>query len=331
MKRKTIAVAVVVAVFGTVAALYCLWTGVLRHSSSALRKTEVAGASSALVAAVNERPKSQTSALRPKERIASTPLPPEGRPLKETFSELKSRADVGDADAASRLYKDSSKCAQAQKYRQMLARESGPALTVDLKSIPAEQLNAVNDVLSKIQRATKFVQNNETLCDGLTGGQVDSVVSNALQAALLGDADATNCYIFSNVSMSLDGLLSHPEWLSDYQSNAMVLAQQAIERGDWTMVGLLQHSYAGDYSGRWLSQVSGVDSVKAYQYQKLWALGMSGMNTEDQEFFSKRLTDAANRISPGQQSAADTWALNAYNRYFSGNPNGASSQINPCK
>lgn len=97
------------------------------------------------------------------------------------------------------------------------------------------------------------------------------------------------------------------------------------------MVGLMYHSYAGDYRGMWMQQVTGTDDLLAYKHLKLWTLGMSTSAPADKEFFDERLSDSTSKLTPSQISEGDAWAADTYQRYFSDTPDGAHSQTSPCQ
>jgi len=97
------------------------------------------------------------------------------------------------------------------------------------------------------------------------------------------------------------------------------LAQAAIERGDWAMVGQLRDSYS--YSG-WspispLGQLVGIDPAQGYRYMKLLRLGAPERSAVR---FDDELAATARELSVEQIAEGDAWAQDVYLRYFGGQP-----------
>jgi hypothetical protein len=157
-------------------------------------------------------------------------------------------------------------------------------------------------------------------CEGLTEAQLQ-LAPLALQAAKLGDAEATRCYV-SGLFMYTGGLLDHPEWLTEYRSNALPLAQAAIERGDWVMVGELGDSVSGWLPISPLGQLLGTEPAQHYRYLKLQRLGAPESTAAR---FDDELAAATRELSAGQIAEGDSWAQDAYLRYFGGQPSNSNS------
>ena len=279
------------------------------------------------VSATNDRRRVHTSHYVGRPTKDHLELPPDGAPLKDTYAQLKARADAGDSAAASRLFHDSNVCAQVAQSQERISRESS-SMSGKLPQLSKLAMFGINMDLDRMQRDIDFVKQNSALCDGLSPKLLNTALPNALQAAQLGDPTATNCYVGANIGLSTDGALNHPEWLTQYKSNALDLAQNAVTRGDWTMVSLLAHSYAGDYKRMWLAQVTGTNIATAYGYFKLWSLGMG--QTQGSSYFAQRLSELSSKLSPAEIEDADNWAAQTYNQYFADDPSGAGIQTTAC-
>lgn len=243
-------------------------------------------------------------------------LPPPGTPLKQSFAELKARADAGDAAAASRLFRDIETCASVQHLNQMMPFISNRL--GDLSAAPAAGAPRGNGMLGMVQRGLDFADKNAVLCADISADQMGALVPATLQAAQLGDAQAADCYVGANLNTWPD-VLNNPGWISDYKSNAMPLATAAVQQGDWAMVGLLASVYAGGVrNNNLLNQVTGSDASLAYSYAKLMSLGQPAGNASSRA--SANLTTLANQLTPDQVQSADAWAQNMYKQYFNATP-----------
>jgi hypothetical protein len=243
-------------------------------------------------------------------------LPPPGTSLKQTFAELKARADAGDAAAASRLFHDIETCSSVQHLNRMM-----PFIANRLSNInaaPAGEGQRGNGMLGMMQRGLDFADQNAALCADLSDEQMAALVPATLQAAQLGDPQAADCYVGANLNTWPD-VLNNPGWVSDYKSNAMPLATAAVQQGDWSMVGLLASAYAGGVrNNNLLHQVTGSDATLAYSYAKLMSLGQPANNTSNRG--SANLNTLASQLTPDQLQSSDAWAQNMYKQYFNATP-----------
>lgn len=256
-----------------------------------------------------------SSATQPK---VSTPLPPPGTPLKQMRVELQARAEAGDAEAASRLYRDTQRCADVRRINATAPVMGRNMLAEKMEGLPPENLRDLSTVLAYVEKQLNFAHDNAALCADLSNDEINQVIPSALQAARLGDMTAADCYV-GEMFYASQGLLDHPEWLADYKHNAMAIAQSAIEHGDWRMVNNLLRAYNPINMGiPLLSQLTGHDSAQAYRYLRLRSLGAVNGNLPD--YLSKMLAQAAGEISAETKDDADAWAQDAYQRYFSSNP-----------
>lgn len=248
------------------------------------------------------------------------PLPPGGTPLEKSYAQLKALADAGDAQAAARLFHEIHRCASVHRLNQILPQLLPVELAPEKSNATPGELKVEDSMLAMLQDEMDFARASQSLCENVSDTILDELVPQSLQAAQAGDNSAMNCYLGSDVT-SLPNLLNHPEWLTQFKHNALELAQQGVQRGDWTVVGLLQHAYAGVFQSSLLGQLTNIDPVESYRYLQLQRLGASGD-------FATRLDDqiaaAAPQLTATQITYANLWASDTYARYF----NGSSSNVN---
>jgi len=242
-------------------------------------------------------------------------LPPPGTPLVQIYDELKARSDAGDVVAAGRLFQEAHRCFRARMTTLALPATARAILRQDTSKLDAEQLKEREERLGRIEQEIDEARAEKTGCEGLTDEQLQ-LAPLAMQAARLGDAEATRCYV-SGLFLYAGGLLDHPEWLAEYRSSALPLAEAALARGDWAIVEQLRNSYSGWSRIAPMGQLLGIDPAQAYRYLKLQRLGAP-------ESSAARLDDelalATHELSAEQIAAGDAWAQGAYLRYFGGQP-----------
>jgi hypothetical protein len=239
-------------------------------------------------------------------------LPPKGTQLKSILAELKARAADGDADAAARLFSDLSTCAQVQRLSQMM-----PGMANNVLNNNAMNAQRQNRMLDMVQRDLDFTQDNAAMCAGLNSDDMASLVPATLQAAQTGDAQAANCYVGANLN-NWPGLLDNPQWIQDYQSNALGLATSALQQGDWAMAQLMAQAYNGN-SRNMLNQVTGTNATQAYTYAMLMSLGQpSGAQTSQRT--TNNLNNLSSQLTPDQIQAANAQAQQMYQQYFNSTP-----------
>jgi len=242
------------------------------------------------------------------------PLPPANTQLKSILAELKARADAGDAEAASRLFKDMQTCTQVQRLNQMLPAMSNRVLADAPPGAPAPRSERMLDFL---QRNLDFSKNNAAMCADLGAADMAELVPATLQAAQLGDAEAANCYVGANLN-NWPGLLDNPQWVQDYKSNALNLANGALQQGDWSMAMLMAQAYGGS-SRNMLNQLTGSDPTQAYTYAKLMSLGQP-TGTQQSQRSNNALSNFSSQLTPDQIQAADQQAQQMYQQYFNNTP-----------
>jgi len=266
-------------------------------------------------------------------REATSPLPPRGAPLAQIYDDLKARADVGDAAAASRLYHDIGRCKAALNSIQTLQG-------VVADSSQGNDSDASPDTLGRRTATVAVAHHHQaksgqlatSQCADLAPAQLQ-IMPVALRAAQLGDNDAADCYVGMPVTFAR-GLVDHPEWLEQYKENALALADAAIRRGDWTMVEQLQDSYAkkGVDGGDLLHQLTGTDPAMAYRYSRLALLAMAEHPDVPRTVLDQQRTLAMESLPGAAIQAGDAWADDAHRRYFSANPDGArTSEMGVCE
>lgn len=253
------------------------------------------------------------------------PLPPANAPLKSILAELKARAEAGDAEAASRLFKDMETCAQVQRLNQMMPGLANRALN-DTSS-PANPAAAQRSerMLDFVQRNLDFTKNNAAMCADLSSSDMAELVPATLQAAQLGDTQAANCYVGANLN-NWPGLLDNPQWVQDYKNNALNLANNALQQGDWSMAMLMAQAYGGG-SRNMLNQLTGTDPSQAYTYAKLMSLGQPSGTTPSTRS-NNALANFSSQLTPEQIQAANAQAQQMYQQFFNATPRQTGDVVN---
>jgi hypothetical protein len=263
-------------------------------------------------------------ARKPARNLAGTALPLPGAPLKQTYDELKRRADAGDAAAASRLFRDTYHCVVARERLLSMPPAAGLMFEDDTSKVSPEQLVARERYLAELEARLTDYRRETKNCEGLNETQL-LVTPIMLEAARLGDSAAGNCYV-DGYLMSDPQLFDHPEWLPEYKSNARAIAQASVARGDWGAVAQLQHAYAKDgYGALLLTRIVAPDAVQNYRYLKLRRLGA---NAENARYYDRDLLFVAHGLSADEVAAGDAWAQDTYLRYFSATPENSVGAYN---
>jgi hypothetical protein len=328
--RKMIFVAVIAALAVAAAGYYGGHSAAMREVNSgaaakgtpASARTTSAGVAVGAVPAANGKSATPASTQRmltsaASNGSASAPLPAPGAPLKDTFADLKARADAGDAAAATRLFQDLQHCAEAQRLGQFLPAMANRALNANADSADAAQRN--DRQLGMVQRRLDFQQSSAALCADVTPEQMAALVPTTLQAAQLGDAQAADCYVGANLNTWPD-VLNNPDWINDYKNNALSLANASLQQGDWAMVGMMAAANAGSIrSNNMLNQVTGTNIQQAYTYAKLMSLGQP-TGTPPSPRSTNALTTLSGQLSADQISAADAQAQQMFQQYFNATP-----------
>ena len=247
-----------------------------------------------------------------KSATGSTELPPEGVPLARTFDTLKSRADAGDADSALRLFRDLQRCRYTAWANQQVASNAKNALTQNVSGLSGTELDNREKQLSEMQTLLDQARKNQLLCDGTNAQQLQQIVPITQRAAQLGDDRAAECYVSGRYLMQ-DGVVDHPEWLTDYKQNAISVSDQAIARGNWMMVAAVADAYGAQTISRSFSRVTGQSPAMAYRYLKLETLGAS---PQDVDYFQQQLDEASRGLDSEVIAVENAWAQDTYRRYF---------------
>lgn len=240
-----------------------------------------------------------------------TLLPPPDTPLADIWDDLDARAAAGDADAASRQYRDLMRCDYASYW---IPRESDNAASI--LAHDSQELN--EDVLDFAQRQLDHVAKLHALCDGLEPSTFNQITPVMLRAAKLGDPAARDCYVHRGPYADPASMLKNPRYLSQYTRDAPPLIDAALAEGDWKMVDMLQHAYAAR-GGSLISGLVESDPVQHYRYLKLFSLGSHRQNDEEHPSVDEqRLAEAAKALAPHQIAQADGWAQREFDQHFRG-------------
>jgi len=250
----------------------------------------------------------------------SVALPEAPEPLAKVYDVLKSRADSGDVDAATRLFHEVHRCVALRQTRRLLAEFH--AMFADNPAASSIGIVRGGQRLQFLQphEMADYVQANAARCDGATDEQLDSFTPLLLQAAQRGDIQALDCYVGTDFD-GMEGVLDHPEWIGQYRDAVPGLVESALQRGDWVIVDLLRRDpYSEVYDSSARAQVFGNDPVMDYRLLRLEQLGATD---EFAEWLAAKVAGAAKALSPAQLAAAQEWATDYYSRYF----NSASNEV----
>ena len=300
------------------------WTLIRDENSSQAAITATAIGATAIPGVLpddsNRAPRASRPAAQVRHAVSTQALPPPDIPLSQIYAELKARADAGDVAAAARLFQEAQHCFRARMTMLTMPRSVAALLRQDSSRLNAEQLKEREENLARVEQQIEDARAGNAKCEGLTDAQLQ-LAPLALQAAKLGDADASRCYV-SGIFLYTGGLLDHPEWLTQYRSSALPLAQAAIERGDWAMVAQLSNGYSGELFFAPLGQLLGIDPAQGYRYLKLQRLGAREGSVPR---LDDELAAATRELSVGQIAEGDAWAQDVYLRYFGGQPASSDS------
>lgn len=244
--------------------------------------------------------------------VNPTPLPSADTPLAQTYAQLKALADAGNAQAASRLYRDVQRCSQAHDIERELPELELITWNQHSDKPTTDELKGEQRMLDNVQKLLDFAKDSRALCVGVTDDELANRIPVTLQAAQLGDEQATNCYLGTNFA-NMPGLLDHPEWLTDFRQNALELADSNLKNGDWESVELLQSAYQGNISFTLLGQLTGSDPVQSYRYLQLTRLGTDDNSAK---WLDKQLATAVKQLTAAQIADANAWAAQTYSQYF---------------
>ncbi|MCL1635742.1 hypothetical protein M2650_14020 [Luteimonas sp. SX5] len=239
-------------------------------------------------------------------------LPPPGAPLQNVFAELQARANAGDVDAATRLYRDLSLCSRFRSIDWANSQLADELLGEQVDGMPPDQLENYRAQLEAIESRKRNVQRLHALCDGADEAMLATRVPAMQKAAQLGETHARACYLAAGPNLDARGLIRHPERLEAYRASVPRLIDAGIAAGDWKVVDLLRNAYQPGAEGL-LAGVLDPDPVRYYRYLKLYRLGAEAYRTSK---LDEQLQAAAARLAPEQVREADAWAETAYHRNF---------------
>lgn len=255
------------------------------------------------------------------------PLPRTGAPLRETFVRLQIRASAGDADAASRLFRDIAHCRQWQEARARHAQATDALARRDTGGMTAEQLRTQQILLDAAELRQRAAEGDGAFCTGVGDAMLDSLASNMALAAKLGDADARACYLGRGPLYDPSSLLAHPEALRSYRVDATAMIRAGLAAGDWRVVDLLSAAYMPDAPGL-LAAALGADPLQHYRYLRLYRLGAEPHRAAA---LDQALAVAAAGLNSAQVAQADDWARQTLRDDFDGSSTATTPQgWEPC-
>jgi hypothetical protein len=248
---------------------------------------------------------------------APSPLPPETTSWHDEYRDLKARSDQGDADAASRLFRDTLRC------RNYFTLEERVKQTLKMYSdtTPAESvLKHYDQQLAKLKDEVGLLSQ---LCAGASPEEVKEATYPAVkEAASLGNSMAATCFV--DGSVIFDEASSSPSLKSDYAQYAMRFVNEGIQSGNWAMVLILESAYGStpvEYGGRGtLGDLVQPDPLTQYSFLLLQRDGMTDRTAIENMNQSLAGVSASNHFTNEQMAAAEDWATSIHSTYFEGNP-----------
>ena len=144
---------------------------------------------------------------------------------------------------------------------------------------------------------------------------------DTIQAAKAGDPDAQLCYIESKFWVNGRAMDFSDDDRAEYQRDAPIYIQQALERGDWRVATLLSSKRASGMR----NTVGSDDAYVQYKMNRLLRLGADGQYAETLDrdaqidYLSAGISQAP-RLSQEQIAQANAEAKDYYDRSFKNQP-----------
>jgi hypothetical protein len=268
----------------------------------------------------------KASARRPgrKGPVPGNMMPPPFQPLTEVFDDLQARANAGDVEAATRLYRDLSLCKGSQQTMSALVRSSDEVMGAKLDTMEPTRLQYFQNELDSVELNQQALQNLHRLCDGVGDGALDRLIPNLRKAAELGESYARACYLQRGPSYDMRALTREPALLETYRGEVSSLIEAGMADGDWRVVDVLRDAYQPG-SRSMLGGMLGADAQQYYRYLKLYRLGAEPYRVEQ---IDEDLAAAAKSLTPAQLAEADGWAQDTFQQKFHGS-GGSTEQTIP--
>jgi hypothetical protein len=259
----------------------------------------------------------QAAAHPSRTRVDSAAAMPAARTaLVETFDQLKSRADAGDARAASRLYNDLLRCRVSASINTDVAQATKNALLDHKLNLTPQELDAKEKNLARMQRLADSARANQSLCLGVSNAYLVEFAPAALRAAELGDDEAASCYVDGDF-LGKQGVVDHPEWHTQYKQRVLDIADQSVAHGNWTMVRQFYDALGDTRATTPFAQITGRDVAQQYRYAKLMQLGAEA---SDSGAIDDEVEALLPSLSENDIAVGDIWARNTYRRAFAPHP-----------
>jgi hypothetical protein len=302
------------------------------HSGTAAPVGEGAGRADVLPAAVSPPDLAFSSSSRTQPRVDGThagarfielPSAPIGQELASPAS------SEGVADIA--RFRAAKLCVQAEMFGSMIdqstvetfiAPEGTPGITDEDRQTEIAEASRVLDLVDQAKEDCKT-----PIDDLLDGGMYDV----ALRAAQAGDEQAASCFVGGGFPMP-DSLWRQAEVRARFRRQSIPLLERGIRRGDWSMVVLASLSVTvrskpqrGHYIAPTpsyrpafslvLDAFSQGDAERAYALNVLKELGTPDRYKGSNDGY---LVKVAGQLDQAQRLRAETWAKDAFARYFHG-------------
>jgi hypothetical protein len=256
-------------------------------------------------------------------------MPPPFEPLTEVFDDLQTRANAGDVEAATRLYRDLSLCKGSQETISALVRSSDEVMGAKLDTMEPTRLQYFQNELDSVELNQQALQNLHRLCEGIGEGALDRLIPNLRKAAELGESYARACYLQRGPSYDMRALTREPALLETYRGDVSSLIETGMADGDWRVVDVLRDAFQPG-SRSMLGGMLGADAQQYYRYLKLYRLGAEPYRVPQIE---QDLATAAKSLTPAQLADADGWAQDTFQQKFHGSGSSTEQTIpgwDPC-
>lgn len=188
--------------------------------------------------------------------------------------------------------------------------------------LSGETLVALENMDVTSARNLSIVRKLEAFCSGSDQRALAEVFSNAVfDAALRGKSDAEVCFVLSSISRlkSAESASSLESQVDRYLKYAPAFSQKALERGDPRVAVKALSRYVASPSVHpsWLDNLSTADPNLTWRVARLASLRSLPEQRARMEY---DLSELGKRgvLSPSEITRADAWAVETFEREFSG-------------
>lgn len=298
-----------IAAFCVLAALLVFAIDLASHRTDATFATTRAGSAAAPLRRAPERQAGASPRAGPAPRQSA---PPES--FAQDAERLLARADYGDADAASSVFQETSRCAHAASF----VRNATVTLRVCGQETRPEFVQRCQRQTDGLRERITRAQAQADACGGTSEPEATRLrYRAAVLAARSGDEGAQACIVQADFDQRFLDLTDADR--EQYQIAAIAYYNSALERGDWRVLPAMT------ISRRSLGHVHGLqrlltdgDEETRYRMTRLLRWGAEGSYAAE---LDKRLNYFRNSGGPPIDfAAADAWAERQFREHFAQSP-----------